>query len=183
MMNLWKIYRPVWQFLLVFFATYGLFSSLYFYALDYWAYSGMIGDPITNFVGRQLQDLLGLLGFETKVAPWNETGNLVISVMGTPVAQLVEGCNAVSVIILFVAFVFAIAHNISDTLLFALTGVMLLYGINILRIAFICVGIYLWPEWSSVLHDLVFPGIIYGTVMLLWIFWIWRYQQKSNAHG
>ena len=120
MMNLWKIYRPVWQFLLVFFATYGLFSSLYFYALDYWAYSGMIGDPITNFVGRQLQDLLGLLGFETKVAPWNETGNLVISVMGTPVAQLVEGCNAVSVIILFVAFVFAIAHNISDTLLFAL---------------------------------------------------------------
>jgi len=108
---------------------------------------------------------------------------LVISVMGTPVAQLVEGCNAVSVIILFVAFVFAIPHNISDTLLFALFGVVLLYGINILRVAFICVGIYLWPEWSSVLHDLVFPGIIYGTVMLLWIFWIWRYQQKSNAHG
>lgn len=182
MMNLWKIYRPVWQFLLVFLGVYALLSGLYFNALDFWVSRGFSVDPITNLVGQQLQGFLELIGFKAVVAPWTETGNLVISVMDTPVAQLVEGCNAVSVIILFAAFVFAIPHKISDTLLFALLGVVLLYGINILRVAFICVGIYLWPEWSSVLHDLVFPGIIYGTVLLLWIFWIWRYQQKSNAH-
>ena len=43
MMNLFKIYRPVWQFLLVFFGTYGVFSGLYFYYLDYWSVHGQGG--------------------------------------------------------------------------------------------------------------------------------------------
>ena len=182
MMNLWKIYRPVWQFLLVFFGTYGVFSGLYFSALDYWASQGFTVDPITNLLGAQLHFVFDLLGFEAEVAPWTGTGNLVISVMGTPVAQLVEGCNAVSVMILFAAFVFAIPQKMAHSIIFIVFGFVLLYGINIARIALISIGIYLWPEWTTVLHDLVFPGIIYGTVLLLWILWIWRYKSKFKTH-
>ena len=176
MMNLWKIYRPVWQFLLVFFVTYGVFSGLYFGFLDYWSSRGFTVDPITRLVGVQLQYFLNFIGFEAVVAPWNETGNLVISVMEVPVAQLVEGCNAVSVMILFAAFVFAIPQRLMPTFIFILLGMVLLYGMNILRIALISLGIFWQPDWSSALHDLVFPWIIYGTVLLLWIFWIWRYN-------
>lgn len=181
MMNLWKIYRPVWQFLLVFLGVYTLLSGLYFYALDFWASRGIGVDPITNLVGQQLQGFLELIGFKAVVAPWNETGNLVISVRDTPVAQLVEGCNAISVMILFAAFVLAIPQRIWDSIIFILSGMISLYAINILRIALISIGIYLRPEWSSVLHDLVFPGIIYGTVLLLWIVWIWRYKSTLDA--
>ncbi len=180
MMNLWKIYRPVWQFLLLFFGTYGVLSGLYFYLLDYWAAQGMIVDPITNFVGQQLLILLEFFGFDADVAPWNGTGDTVIWVMGVPVAQLVEGCNAVSVMILFAAFILAIPQGIKYTLGYVFLGSILLYGINILRIALISIGIYLWPNWSEVLHDLVFLGIIYGTILLLWILWMWRYKLKLN---
>ena len=96
--------------------------------------------------------------------------------MEVPVAQLVEGCNAVSVMILFAAFVFAIPQRLMPTFIFILLGTVLLYGMNVLRIALISLGIFWQPGWSSALHDLVFPGIIYGTVLLLWIFWIWRYN-------
>lgn len=178
MMNLWKIYRPVWRFLLLFFGTYGLFSGLYFYALDLWAAQGLRVDPITNFLGQQLKYFLNLMGLKAEVAPWNGSGNLVISVMDTPVAQIVEGCNAVSIMILFAAFVLAISHRWSHSIIFVLCGIFLLHWINLGRIALISVGIYLRPGWTAVLHDLVFPGIIYGTVLILWIFWIWR--SKSN---
>ena len=63
MMNLWKIYRPVWQFLLVFFVTYGVFSGLYFGFLDYWSSRGFTVDPITRLVGAQLQYFLNFIGF------------------------------------------------------------------------------------------------------------------------
>ncbi len=96
--------------------------------------------------------------------------------MEVPVAQLVEGCNAVGVMILFAAFVFAILQRLMPTFIFILLGLVLLYGMNILRIALISLGIFWQPDWSSALHDLVFPGIIYGTVLLLWIFWIWCYN-------
>jgi len=180
MTDLWKIYRPVWQFLLVFFGTYGVMSGLYFYALDFWAENGLMVDPITNLVGQQVEYFLTLFGFSAQIAPWEQTGNLVISVVGTPVAWLVEGCNAVSVMILFTAFVVAIPQRITHTLSFVILGVFLIHMINIGRIALISLGIYWRPGWSSVLHDLVFPGLIYGTVLLLWIYWIWRYKLKTD---
>jgi hypothetical protein len=81
MMNLFKIYRPVWQFLLVFFGTYGVFSGLYFYYLDYWSVHGQEVDPITNIVGQQVQWTLQFLGFNGRVTPWAATEDLVISIM------------------------------------------------------------------------------------------------------
>jgi len=120
MTDLWKIYGPVWQFLLVFFGTYGAMSGLYFYALDFWAENGLMVDPITNLVGQQVEYFLTLFGFSAQIAPWEQTGNLVISVVGTPVAWLVEGCNAVSVMILFTAFVVAIPQRITHTLIFVI---------------------------------------------------------------
>ena len=182
MMNLFKIYRPVWQFLLVFFGTYGVFSSLYFYYLDYWR-ARQVVDPITNLVGQQVQWTLKYLGFNGVVTPWAGTEDLVISVMNQPVARLVEGCNSLSVMILFAAFVIAIPQKIARSLLFLLFGFMALYAINILRIVLISMGIYARPSWTTILHDLVFPGIIYGTVLLLWIIWIWQYKSKVNSHG
>ena len=55
MTKLWKTYRPVWQFLLVFFGTYISFSGLYFFALEYWIEQGLVVDPITSAAGRQVE--------------------------------------------------------------------------------------------------------------------------------
>lgn len=183
MMNLLKIYRPIWQFLLVFFGTYSFLSGLYFYFLDYWSAHGIVVDPITNVVGQQVQWTLQYLGYDGLVTPWAGTEDVVISIMNQPVARLVEGCNAVSVMILFAAFVIGIPQKISRSLLFLFFGFMALYGINILRIVLISIGIYIRPRWATILHDVVFPGIIYGMVLLLWIIWIWQYKSKVNTDG
>ncbi len=182
MTQLWKTYRPVWQFLLVFFGTYISFSGLYFFALEYWIEQGLLVDPIIRSVGRQVEWFLKFFGYQGHIGPWSGTQNLVISIMNQPVAQLVEGCNALSILILFSAFILAIPQKIAPTLGYVLIGSILIYAVNIIRIVLISIGIFNYPNWTGLLHDIVFPSIIYGTVLALWIVWVWRYKLKFRPH-
>lgn len=96
------------------------------------------------------------------------------------VARIVEGCNAISVMILFVAFIIAFHSNFKKTFLFGLTGAILIYALNIIRVALLCIGIHEYPEYASFLHDIVFPGFIYGLVFLLWMLWV-RMNTKTKT--
>jgi exosortase family protein XrtF len=72
---------------------------------------------------------------------------------------MVEGCNAVSVMILFV-FVFAFYKG--KKLVFVILGLILLYIMNVLRI----VGLNIdsdYKEYGKTFHDYIFPAVIYGT--------------------
>jgi hypothetical protein len=35
---------------------------------------------------------------------------------------------------------------------------------------------YRFPEYQKVLHDLIFPAVIYGLVFVLWITWVTFYS-------
>ena len=99
-------------------------------------------------------------------------------------SRVVEGCNAISVIVLFIAFVIAFKGSLLKTVLFAVIGSLFLYWINILRVALINVLLLKHPEQEALWHDLVFPAIIYGTVFLLWVLWVNKFSDfsKTKAH-
>lgn len=64
--------------------------------------------------------------------------------------------------------------------MFIFSGGVLIYVLNVLRVALITIGIFHYPEHTDLLHEILFPLFIYGVVFLLWIVWVKQYQ-KPNA--
>jgi exosortase family protein XrtF len=103
---------------------------------------------------------------------------------GDYVSRIVEGCTSVSVIILFLAFIIAFSGSLGNTLWFGLFGSILIYIVNILRIIALSVLYHRFPEYQKILHDLLFPAIIYGLTFVLWITWVKYYSNlKKGKNG
>jgi exosortase family protein XrtF len=96
---------------------------------------------------------------------------------GVYVLRVVEGCNALSVIILFAAFVVAFSGKWLTTICFLLVGSVLIHMMNILRIAVLSLALLYYPEQQTLLHGVIFPLIIYGFVFGSWVIWV---NQFSN---
>ena len=109
---------------------------------------------------------------QNEIAQDTETTALKLFINGKFTAFIVEGCNAISIIILFIAFIVAFAGKFKTTVLYILFGSLLIYFTNILRIAIISVALYEYPQYQNVLHEIIFPSIIYGMTFLLWFVWI-----------
>jgi exosortase family protein XrtF len=82
------------------------------------------------------------------------------------------------VIILFLAFIFAFFRG-PKTFLFAFAGLVFLHIVNVLRIAGLNILLVEMPQYSKIGHDYLFPAIIYGSVVLLWLIWINRFALKE----
>jgi exosortase family protein XrtF len=104
---------------------------------------------------------------------------MLLTIDGNYTVNIVEGCNSISVIILFVAFIIAFAENLKKTVLFLFAGAVLIYIVNILRIAILTVALYKYPQHENILHSVVFPGIIYSMVFVLWMVWVRMLKPNS----
>lgn len=132
-------------------------------------------DPITKTVANQTKYLADLFGYNIKTEQHNKELSVKIMIGDKFVARVIEGCNSISVIILFLAFIIAFSGKLMPTILFGLFGSMLIYTMNIVRIFLLSIAIYKYPAYQEVLHRLIFPAIIYGLVFILWIIWVNRY--------
>ncbi len=98
------------------------------------------------------------------------------------VAKIIEGCNGLSVIIMFVAFVVAFTGNWKATILYVIGGSLLIHVVNVFRIAVLCVLMFYYPQYEHVLHGVVFPLIIYGLVFLLWVIWVNKFSVHAKKN-
>ena len=184
MKALFQEYRPVLRFILLFLGSYLLLTMLYQGYLNWSSGGSYQPDYVTHLVARQTSQLLTDFGYDARVVPYPGYASMVLEVNSKPIAQIVEGCNSVSVIILFVAFVVAFAQGVKKTLLFLLAGGVMIYVVNLFRIAFLTLALNKYPEQEELLHNIVFPGIIYGMVFLLWVVWIRMIRtEKKESHG
>lgn len=92
---------------------------------------------------------------------------------------MVEGCNAISVIILFVAFIFAFYKG-TKTFVFIALSLLILYIMNVLRIVGLNIISRDYHEYNKIGHDYVFPAVIYGSVVVLWLVWIKFFALKMK---
>ncbi len=182
MKELFKKYKSVVRFVVLFMGTYLLLSILYSVYLNVSTEGENDPDPITRLVGKQSNSVLTGWGFKSELIPRGEAPSLTIRFKDRDVGEIVEGCNSVSVIILFVAFIIAFAENFKKTALFILGGAVLIYGINILRIAILSVALFYYPSYEKLLHSIIFPGIIYGLVFILWMAWV-RTLKLETSNG
>ncbi|MFN8365500.1 MAG: exosortase family protein XrtF [Cloacibacterium normanense] len=163
-----KDFKEILWVLLRFLGIWLLLFLLYQWYLN--QFSGNI-DGFTKIISDQSAFLLNFTGYETvtKDFPSHETVQFYIN--GKVATRMVEGCNAVSVMIMFLAFVFAFYKGVK-TFYFAFAGIVLLYILNLFRIYVLNVIVVDFPVLTKPAHDYFFPAIIYGGVVFLWLIWI-----------
>lgn len=167
------------RFILTFLGSYLVLVFLYNLFLKYGASETYYPDIITHTVARQSELLIQGFGYDGHIEPSKVEPAMNLKVEGVQLGRIIEGCNAVSIILLFISFMLAFWGGVKRTLLFILGGATLIYVMNIVRIALLSIGIYKYPEYAEVLHGTIFPAIIYGTVFLLWLAWIKSYSKPT----
>jgi exosortase family protein XrtF len=174
--------KSVVLFLAKFFGAYLVLFLLYSFYIQntqvkepYFACS-----PLTKSVANQTKQVVKFLGYTSEIEQHTKEVSVKLFVNDKFVARVIEGCNAISIIILFIAFIVAFSSTFKATSIYILVGSVLIYGINIFRIALISIAIYEFPQYESILHDYLFPGIIYGTTFLLWFIWIRKFSKLKK---
>lgn len=178
--ELFKKYRLVVKFIVTFLSVYLVLTIGYKLYLDFSDGSRFYPDYITNLVAKQSQSLIDATGYNAEVLPHPNEPSMKLIVNNKFVARVVEGCNSISVIILFISFIIAFAGNFKMTFLYVLAGSVLIYTVNLIRIAILSIGLYNYPWRREILHTVIFPLIIYGMVFLLWMFWVNRYTKMKK---
>ena len=174
-------YRPFLIFLLKFFSVYIGLTLLYqFYLNQYDNPITFQVDGFTDAVATQTQQLLSFLNYNATTAPHEHQASIKLFINNVYVARIVEGCNALSVIILFAAFVVAFTGKIKHTVLFILGGSLLIHILNVLRIALLSIALLHYPEQEEFLHGVVFPLFIYGVVFGLWVIWVNKFSSYAG---
>lgn len=175
-------YRPFLQFLGVFLLSYLLLIGLYQLYLGQFDEAKLEVDGITNFVAEQTQMVLNSFGYIVNLAPSTNDPSVKVFVNLVPVVRIVEGCNAISVMILFVAFILAFSKGFTKTFLFIVSGLLIIHILNVLRIALLTIGIMNYPEYTHILHGVIFPLVIYGIVFILWIVWVTKFATDATKN-
>ena len=176
-------YKLVIKFIVTFLLVYGALTLGYFIYLKFSDGSKFYPDYMTNLVAQQTNTLINSLGYESQVVPHPKEPSMKVIINRKFVARVIEGCNAVSVINLFLAFIIAFAGKFRSTLLYCFAGSIIIYAFNLIRIVILSIGLYHYPWRREILHEIIFPMLIYGTVFLLWMVWVNRFSKlkKTNA--
>lgn len=173
-------YKSVIKFIVIFLLVYVALSFSYKLYLDYSDGSKYYPDYLTNLVAKQTESLLQSLGYDATIAEHPNEPSMKLIINNKFVARVVEGCNSVSVIILFISFMIAFAGKFKTTFFYILAGSVLIYVVNLFRIVILSVGLYHYPWRREELHTVIFPLIIYGMVFLLWMFWVNRFSTVNK---
>jgi len=176
-MNLFQKYKSVWLFLLKFFGAYILGVFLYN------QYLGLFLPDLDIFsvsITEQLAQLFSITLPEISTAYSCEAPIGELHYYNVPFIFINEGCNAISVMILFVSFLIAFRGSLRHYLWFIPVGLVMLYIANISRIYVLGLVYLYYPDYFNIAHDYLFPGIIYGATFMLWVVWVKYFSIKPE---
>lgn len=163
--------------------TYLLLTFIYQLYLNQFDVKANEVDGFTQSVAEQSKQVL--LSFNDSHTEFHPTQpSIKLFYREKFVARIIEGCNALSVIILFIAFVVAFTGKWKSTILFIIGGSLLIHVLNIARIALLAIALYHYPGWEPMLHGVIFPLFIYSVVFMLWVIWVNKYSlyaKKTTA--
>ncbi len=175
--------RRFFLFIIKFAGSYLLLSVIYWFYLSQYDAEAFEPDGMTTLVAKQASAFLNIVGEESHIAENPKEASWYFFVNGKRVARIVEGCNAVSVMALFAAFIIAFSTTWKRTSVYIIIGVVLLHILNVARIGLLGIGLFYYKEHGPLLHDIIFPVFIYGVVFVLWVAWVMKFSvnRKQNA--
>lgn len=177
-----KEFKPVLIFLLKFMIVWGVLAIAYnIYLSKYHAENK--SDPYSQTVASWTVSCLNTAGFvshqkDDVTRPWTW-----IYMSETRASYINEGCNAISIMIIFIAFVVAFSTTWKQTIAYILGGLVIIQIMNVLRIALLNYIFVYHDEYGKIAHDYLFPAILYGTIVVLWIVWVKYFALKPKKES
>lgn len=150
--------------------------------LELATFKGYYPDFFTHLVALQSESVVEIFGYPTRIYPNPDEPSMNLSIDEILLVRIVEGCNSLSIIILFISFVLAFVSKLKTTLLFIFAGSVIIYVMNVVRIALLAIGVYKYPQHAEFLHSIFFPLVIYGTVFILWVFWVRLFSKNAEIN-
>jgi exosortase family protein XrtF len=137
-------------------------------------------DSITRMVSHHTEQVMQVFNNGSSIEESDGHPYMKLFYNQKYVARIVEGCNAISVIVLFISFVVAFSGKLKTTLFFIFGGSLLIYVLNVLRIAALSALIFYFPKQEPFLHGVLFPLYIYGVVFMLWLIWVRKFSRYAS---
>lgn len=161
-------YKPTIIFLLKFILINAILTQAYSLYLDSFSST----DSFTYEVSVESSNLARFIGFDSYIEQNPNEPSVRFFLDNVYRVKIVEGCNGLAVMILFLSFVIAFGGRLLDMLVFIPLGILLIHLANIIRLVFL-VYIYVYHyNYADSFHDYIFPAIIYGMVFILWVIWV-----------
>ena len=135
---------------------------------------------MTKTVAYQTDELAKFLGYNTYTGQHESELSMKFFVGDVHASNIIEGCNSISILILFLTFIIAFSGSLKATIIFGIVGSLIIYVVNLFRILVLSMLMYKYPEYQYFLHNLLFPGIIYGTTFILWIIWVNKFSNLKS---
>lgn len=141
---------------------------------------GNVADPFTVIVANHSAFLLHFVGINAQIAPSTLLPNVSIILNEQVVVNVYEGCNAINVSILFVAFIMAYKGKFQKAVTFIVLGLMAIYVFNLFRVSGLFLVAKYFPQYLYLTHKFIFTGIIYAFVFFLWFLWVHSNSIKKS---
>lgn len=174
--NIFNQYKQFFSFLLKFVLFYVVFIFVYKLYLSQFDLQKNEVDGITKSVAYQTKQLMLWFDNDVEIIKNESEPSIKMIYKSQYVARIIEGCNAISVMILFASFVFAFSSQWKKTALYILFGITIIHILNVIRIAVLSFSLFYFSEFEEILHGAFFPLFIYGVVFVLWILWVTKFS-------
>lgn len=181
MKKYWIQHKHFLFFLGKFLLTYLFLTFLYQSYLNNFDATLYEVDGFTKVVAEQTKNVLVFFDIDAATQLHKSQTCVQFFYNNKYVARIVEGCNALSVIILFTAFVVAFKGKWKQTILFVIFGSLLIHILNVFRIAILASALFYFPEKEPFLHGVLFPLFIYGVVFVLWVIWVNKFSVYAKS--
>jgi len=101
---------------------------------------------------------------------------------GMKLIGIADGCNGLSLFILFIGFLIAYPAPLWLKIRYGFLGLILIVLVNILRCTGLAMLAYFNPEFFFYAHHYLFKVMVYGIVFFLWVRFT-QINQKNNQHA
>lgn len=100
------------------------------------------------------------------------TVNRIIGIGEYPGIEIVNGCNGIAAMGLFLGFILAYPGDWKNKASFCLAGIGIIYLVNILRVITLTITQVKWPGFFDFTHDYSTTAIFYIVIFVLWMVWV-----------
>lgn len=154
--------RSVLLFLAKALAVYGVWYVVY----DLWLLpDGRLDAWVSHSVVEVSHAVLSVLGLDAAM------DGRTLQLAGAQGVKIVNGCNGLSTIGLFVGFVVAFPGTAWRRALFVPLGAVVIYLSNVARVSLLATLQVHWNDAFTWIHDLGAPAFFYLIVFGLWVGW------------
>ncbi len=106
----------------------------------------------------------------------------IIGIGEAPGIEIVNGCNGLSAIGLFIGFVVAYPGDNTKRMLYLFTGIGVIYLVNVIRVVVLSITQTYWADFFDFTHDYSTTAIFYIVIFIMWVIWA-NYGGNSDSKG